>query len=66
MGRVEPCAASAGCSMDMRALTVWIACATSHARVPSTPSLLSPYDKRTSDVNDAWMLNINRKVDPDI
>lgn len=30
------------------------------------PSLLSPYDRRNSVVNEKWRLNINREVDPDL
>ena len=30
------------------------------------PSFLSPYDGRISDVNVRWMINVNRKVEPDL
>ncbi len=30
------------------------------------PSLLSPHDSRTSNINPRWILNVNRKVEPDL
>lgn len=30
------------------------------------PSLLSPHDGRTSDVSARWMIDVNRKVEPDL
>ena len=36
------------------------------AGTAANPSLLSPYDGRTSDVSARWMINVNRKVEPDL